>query len=167
MPRLLGRLAGRAAAALAATVLVWAAAGLAGDRPLEVEAASLSAILDLAGVSHVRVGRTIYIIRGGEVVGLRIDWHCSGLVSYTIFLAASLLLPMRPWRRLYWLTAGFLVIYLANILRILLVAAAAEKLGVEAAASMHSIAGPLLLLGSVALLLSLEAAEVIRRGGRL
>ena len=152
--RALTKLGIRTAMATVATLLLWSVATLYGDRLLVTEAASLSTILNVLGVKHVRLSRTIYFHYMGEVVGFRIEWHCSGLVSYTIFLVFSILLPMRLQRRIYWLVVGFLILYLANVLRILVVLLVFTQWGLGAAIRVHILVGPILLLGSVAALLA-------------
>lgn len=152
----------RVAIAAAVALLLWSIASLYGEKLLVAEAASLSAILNVLGVEHVRLGRTIYLRYMGEVAGFRIEWHCSGLVSYTIFFILSILLPMRLRKRIYWLVVGFFILYLANVLRILVVLLVFTRWGLDVTARAHMLVGPILLLGSVAALLALEVAELIK-----
>ena len=160
--RALTKLGVRVAIATAVALLLWTVATLHGERLLVTVAASLSAILNVLGVECVRLGRTIYFHYMDEVAGFRIEWHCSGLVSYTIFLIFSILLPMRLRRRIYWLVVGFLVLYLANVLRMLVVLLVFTQWGLDAAIRVHILAGPILLLGSVAALVALEVVELIK-----
>jgi archaeosortase family protein ArtF len=146
-----GLVARLVAAGLSATLL-WLVVSRVGGFLLTVEAASISSVLGLLGVEHLRVANTIYIWRNGEPLGFRIEWHCSGFLTYTMFLVLVLFLANGLREKLFWLLLGFLVIFAVNILRILLVIAATLWAGLEEAALIHSIVAPLLLLTTLIIL---------------
>ncbi|HID41712.1 MAG TPA: hypothetical protein EYP33_06125 [Pyrodictium sp.] len=162
----LAKLSVRAALAAALALLLWITASLYGEKLLVAEAASLSLILDALNVEHVRIGRTIYIHYMGETIGFQVEWHCSGLVSYTMLLIPSILLPIRLRRRIYWLMTGFFVLYFANVLRMLIILLTFTQWGLDAAMHVHILAGPILLLGSVAVLLALQVTELVKGAQR-
>jgi archaeosortase family protein ArtF len=152
------QLVARTITALLTMLLVWIILGHVGGLLLELEAASTSSVLSLLGIDHVRLGDTIYIRYAGETVGFRIEWHCSGLVTYTLFTVLVVVIPLGAIRRLYWLLLGFFVIYFVNVLRILLIIIVARMAGVEKAALIHSVAAPILLFGTLIYL----SVEVLR-----
>jgi len=141
---------------------------LLGDSLLVVEASSISQVLRLFGVQHVRIGRVIYVPAPQGVVGFSIEWHCSGFVTLMFYLLLLLLVPISSPRRLLFIALGVPAIYLLNAVRIALVVAAANILSVSAAAAIHAFVGPLILVGSVALLAFSALREEIaeRRLGR-
>jgi len=134
---------------VAAVILLRA---LLGDSLLVVEASSISQILRLFGVQHVRIGRVIYVPAPQGAVGFSIEWHCSGFVTLMFYTLLLLLVPISSSRRLLFIALGFPAIYFLNAVRIALVVAAANVLSVAAAAAIHTFVGPLILVGSAVLL---------------
>lgn len=134
-----------------------------GDKLLVVEAASVSVLLKLFGLHYLRVRDTIYVPARSDIVGFRIEWHCSGIVSLILYLVTMTLIPMKPGRRLVMLLVGIPVIYLVNIARIALVVLAARHVSLATAAMIHSIVGPILLLGTIALLVFIGLSEELGR----
>jgi len=141
---------------LASVILLVAAVillrALLGDSLLVVEASSISQILRLFGVQHVRMGKVIYVPAPQSVVGFSIEWHCSGFVTLMFYTLLLLLVPISSSRCLLFIALGFPAIYLLNAARIALVIAAADTLGVSVATAIHTFVGPLILVGSAVLL---------------
>jgi len=125
---------------------------LLGDYLLVVEASSISQILSVFGVQHVRMGRVVYAPTPQGAVGFSVEWHCSGFVTLMFYTLLLLLVPISPPRRLLFIALGFPAIYLLNTARIALVIAAAKILSVSAATAIHTFVGPLILVGFAVLL---------------
>jgi len=125
---------------------------LIGDYILVVEASSISQILSVFGVQHVRMGKVIYVPTPQGAVGFSVEWHCSGFVTLMFYILLLLLVPISSSRRLLFIALGFPAIYLLNAARIALVIAAAKILSVSAATTIHAFVGPLILVGSAVLL---------------
>jgi len=141
---------------LVSTILLVAAVillrTLLGDYILVVEASSISQVLRIFGVQHVRIGKVVYVPAPQGVVGFSIEWHCSGFVTLMFYTLLLLLIPISSSRRLLFTALGFPAIYFLNTARIALVIAAADILGVSAATAVHTFVGPLVLVGSAVLL---------------
>lgn len=140
-------LARRVLIAVVAALLLWVLLGSVGSLLLKLEAASVSSVLSLLGVDNIRLGNTVYVEMDDRAIGFRVEWHCSGLATYTILLVFVLLVPLGLRRKLYWLLLGFLVVYLVNILRMVAIIAVAELVGAEKAMEVHGVVAPLLLVG--------------------
>lgn len=125
---------------------------LIGDRLLVTEAASVALLLKLSGLHFLRIRDTIYVPVNNGVVGFRIEWHCSGIVTSILYLTILLIVPMKRTRRLIMLLAGIPIIYLVNVARIALVIIVARHASLDTATMVHTVLGPILLLGTVALL---------------
>ena len=148
-------LATRIVMGMSAAVVLWITLNMFGSSILRLEAISTSIALDLLGINHLRVGDTIYIRSMGETIGFRIEWHCSGFITYTLLLIILFVVPLNIKRKMYWTLLGFLVIYLVNILRIMLIILIAKARSVEEALAIHSFMGPLMLVSTL-VYLSLE-----------
>jgi len=147
---------------VAAVILLRA---LLGDSLLVVEASSISQILSVFGVQHVRIGRVIYVPAPQGAVGFSIEWHCSGFVTLMFYTLLLLLVPISSSRRLLFIALGLPAIYFLNAARIAMVIVAADILGVAAAAAIHTFVGPLILVGSAVLLaFSALREEIAERG---
>ena len=134
---------------------LWSILSLIGTVILELEASSIEGVLTIVGVDSLRIKNVVYVESRGETVGFRIEWHCSGFITFTLFLALVFLIPLNLRRRAYWLLIGFLIIYFINILRILLIIALARLGGVDRALTVHGFAAPALLL-SILIYLGVE-----------
>jgi len=133
-------------------VIVALLRALLGDAMLVVEASSISQILNLMGVQHVRIRNVIYVPTPYGLTGFSIEWHCSGFVTLMFYILLLLLIPISSSRRFIFTALGFPAIYALNVARIVLVVVVANALGIDYAASIHTFAGPLILVGSVFLL---------------
>jgi len=133
-------------------VLVVLLRALLGDRILVVEASSISQVLDLIGVQHVRIRNIIYTQTPRGLTGFSIEWHCSGFVTLMLYILLLLLIPISSLRRSLYIALGFPAIYALNVARIALVIVVANAFGADSAVAIHTFAGPLILVGFVFLL---------------
>jgi len=152
-------LAKRLFIAITASLAVWRLATLTPIL-LEAEASNLALTLRLLGIHTLRIGRTVYLEGPEGTAGFRIEWHCSGLVMYTVFIsAATVLLAHRPRRLLHWMLTGFLALYMVNILRMTMILLTYRVLGASAAVDVHTWAAPAVMVSATTALAASMLAD--------
>lgn len=86
----------------------------------------------------------VYINNAISPVTMSIDYECSGIIETCAFLAMITFFPVySPQKRLDWGLIGIIWIYLANIIRLLVVIAIVHFLGSDYYFVAHSILGRL------------------------
>jgi len=125
---------------------------LLGDTILVVEASSVSQFLNLMGVQHVRINNIIYVPTPHGLIGISIEWHCSGFVTLMFYILLLLFIPISSSRRSIFIALGIPTIYALNVVRIVLIIVVANAFGIGSAVATHSFVGPLILVGFVFLL---------------
>jgi len=94
----------------------------------------------------------------GEQVPFAIDIPCAGaysLIGFIVFILFFIHVSTgNPKRKIPWLLGGFLLVYLANIARIILILTIAYRVGAETAIQIfHIISGPILLFATTLLII--------------
>lgn len=86
----------------------------------------------------------VYINNAISPVTMSIDYECSGIIETCAFLAMITFFPVySPQKRLDWVLIGIIWIYLANIIRLLVVIVIVHFLGSDYYFVAHSILGRL------------------------
>ncbi len=125
---------------------------------LRIEAVNVSLLLNLLGVPHIRVGRLILVV-GDGAYGFLIEPHCCGFVTFSMYVAAVLVLCRRLRRLPLHLAVGFSSIYLANVARVLAIVYLYHAYGPEASTLFHVYIAPMILLAVLVALIA-SAARV-------
>ena len=129
----------------------------------DATAAATAAIAALLGLAHAAPGAgasLLVVSHAGEQFTLSVASACSGLNSAVGFLlvggASLYLIEGKVRRRLVWFAAGFAVVWLFNLLRVVALVAVARAFGRDVAIDLlHPVAGILAL--NLAFLLMLSA----------
>jgi exosortase family protein XrtG len=82
------------------------------------------------------------------IISMFIDYECSGVIEMLVFTSLLLFFPFgKPFRKLFYAIGGNIFIFLANIIRILMIVFVSKTFGAEYFYIAHTLLGRLLFFG--------------------